>query len=222
MTTLGDRIQYIRKDRLGLTQDDMAERLGVSAGNTISNYEKNIRQPDIDALIKIAELGKVSLDWLLTGKKNTAPASDSRRKYVSEDEVNYNPVPAIREYPVVSQIPAGQGSIKMLEHPEWKEIDFDPRKYFWLKVDEEYGFSMRPFLRPKEMVLCAYETKKFFDEDMVAVLWDKTKGAVKILNLNHNMKDIVVLDSLNPSERTITLKKSQVTAMYKVVLVAKI
>ena len=81
---------------------------------------------------------------------------------------------------------------------------------------------MRPFLRPKEMVLCAYETKKFFDEDMVAVLWDKTKGAVKILNLNHNMKDLVVLDSLNPSERTITLKKTQVTAMYKVVLVAKV
>jgi transcriptional regulator with XRE-family HTH domain len=221
MITLGDRIQELRKNRLGLTQDEMAERLSVSGGNTISNYEKNLRQPDIDTLIKIADLGSVSLDWLLTGKKEVSYISEPGRKYVPLSETE-NHVPTVYEYPIVSQIPAGRAGIKMLEHPDWKTLDFDPRKYFWLKIDEEYGFSMRPFLRPKEMVLCAYETKKFFDEDMVAVLWDKTKGAVKILNLNHNMKDLVVLDSLNPSERTITLKKTQVTAMYKVVLVAKV
>jgi transcriptional regulator with XRE-family HTH domain len=219
MTTLGDRIQEIRKNRLGLTQDEMAERLSVSGGNTISNYEKNLRQPDIEALIQIAQIGNVSLDWLLTGKNETV--TEPSRKYVPLSETD-NSVPVIYEYPILSQIPAGRADIRMIDHPEWKSLDFDPKKYFWLKIDEEYGYSMRPFLRPKEMVLCAHETKKFNDEDMVAVLWDKTKGAVKILNLNHNMKDLVVLDSLNPSERTITLKKSQVTAMYKVVLVAKL
>lgn len=220
MNTLGERIQNIRKDILRLTQDEMAERLGVSGGNTISNYEKNLREPDINSLIKIAELGNVTLDWLLKGKKTPAYVSEPGKKYIPD--IDINAVPSLKEFPVVSQIAAGRGDLKLQEHPEWKALDFDTRKYFWLKIDEEYGFSMRPFLRPKEMVLCAFETKKFYDEDMVAVLWDKTKGAVKILNLNHNMKDLVVLDSLNPSERTITLKKSQVSAMYKVVLVAKV
>lgn len=221
MNTLGERIQHIRKDLLGFTQDEMAERLGVSGGNTISNYEKNLREPEIKALIKIAELGNVSLDWLLKGKILSGYVAEPRIINDNETKAYEKDFP-VREYPVVSQIAAGPHEFKLLEHPEWKALDFDPRKYFWLKVDEEYGFSMRPFLRPKEMVLCAFETKKFSDEDMVAVLWDKTKGAVKILNLNHNMKDLVVLDSLNPSERTITLKKSQVIAMYKVVLVAKV
>lgn len=219
MTNLGERIQSVRK-KLGFTQDEMASHLGVSGGNTVSNYEKNLREPDISTLIKIAELGSVSLDWLL--KFDSGPAPADSKSLIAGFTIAKSEIPAPREYQVLSQIAAGKGNTKLQVDPEWKSLDFDPREHFWLKVDEEYGFSMRPFLRPKEMVLCAYTTKKFYDEDMVAVLWDKTKGAVKILNLNHNLKDIVVLDSLNPSERSITLKKSQILAMYKVVLIAKI
>jgi transcriptional regulator with XRE-family HTH domain len=50
------------------TQGYFASLLGVSNG-TISGYERNYREPDINTLIKISELLDVSIDYL-TGKTN--------------------------------------------------------------------------------------------------------------------------------------------------------
>ena len=78
MSTLGERIKYIRGDILKLNQSAFADMLGFSRGATISDYEKNKRSPDISTLCKIADLGIISIDWLLTGsgpathKNNTA------------------------------------------------------------------------------------------------------------------------------------------------------
>jgi phage repressor protein C with HTH and peptisase S24 domain len=68
MSTLGDRIKLIRDELLKINQSSFADRLGFSRVATISDYEKNKRNPDISTLCKIADMGSVSLDWLLTGK----------------------------------------------------------------------------------------------------------------------------------------------------------
>lgn len=67
MSTLGERIKYIRGDILKLNQSAFADMLGFSRGATISDYEKNKRSPDISTLCKIADVGIISIDWLLTG-----------------------------------------------------------------------------------------------------------------------------------------------------------
>ena len=67
MSTLGERIKYIRGDILKLNQSAFADMLGFSRGATISDYEKNKRSPDISTLCKIADIGIISIDWLLTG-----------------------------------------------------------------------------------------------------------------------------------------------------------
>jgi phage repressor protein C with HTH and peptisase S24 domain len=66
MSTLGERIKYLRSVTLKLNQAAFAKKLGFSRSATISDYEKNKRNPDIATLRKIAVLGNVSLDWLLT------------------------------------------------------------------------------------------------------------------------------------------------------------
>ncbi|MCK4738962.1 MAG: helix-turn-helix domain-containing protein [Deltaproteobacteria bacterium] len=71
MSTLGNRIRYIRDDVLRLNQGTFAKQLGFSRIATISDYEKNKRNPDITTLRKIANLGSVTLDWLLTGEEPT-------------------------------------------------------------------------------------------------------------------------------------------------------
>ena len=71
MSTLGNRIRYIRDDVLKVNQGAFAEQLGFSRVATISDYEKNKRNPDITTLRKIAALGSVTLDWLLTGEEPT-------------------------------------------------------------------------------------------------------------------------------------------------------
>lgn len=79
MSTLGERIKYIRGDILRLNQSAFADMLGFSRGATISDYEKNKRSPDISTLCKIADIGVISIDWLLTGNgtvNNTASRSD--------------------------------------------------------------------------------------------------------------------------------------------------
>lgn len=76
--TLGERIKYHRK-RLGLTQEQLAERMGVSP-QAVSKWENNISCPDISILPELADLFGISVDELLGKKRMTHEAA------VSEEE----------------------------------------------------------------------------------------------------------------------------------------
>lgn len=67
MSTLGERIRYVREEVLGLNQADFADKLGFSRVATISDYELDKRSPDIAVLRKIASIGGVTLEWIMTG-----------------------------------------------------------------------------------------------------------------------------------------------------------
>lgn len=58
----------------GLTQNEMADRLGVSK-STISMYENGNREPDFDTLERIADFFNVDIDYLLgrTDKTSILP-----------------------------------------------------------------------------------------------------------------------------------------------------
>ncbi|MEB3100889.1 helix-turn-helix domain-containing protein [Ferviditalea candida] len=59
----GNRIATLR-DKQGWTQEDLAQRLGISRA-ALSHYEKNRREPDYATLTKIADVFKVSIDYLV-------------------------------------------------------------------------------------------------------------------------------------------------------------
>ena len=59
---VGERLRNLRKDRK-LTQEEISKLLGI-AQTTYAGYENNRHIPDLDTLIKIADLFKVSLDYL--------------------------------------------------------------------------------------------------------------------------------------------------------------
>ncbi len=71
--TIGERIKFHRK-RLGLTQDQLAQRLGVSA-QAVSKWEHNLSCPDISVLPEIAELFGITVDELL--RKGTQPVHEA-------------------------------------------------------------------------------------------------------------------------------------------------
>ena len=62
---LGKRLKDLR-NRMGMTQDELAERLFVSR-QTISSWENDKSYPDIHSLLMISELFSVSLDTLVKG-----------------------------------------------------------------------------------------------------------------------------------------------------------
>ena len=63
MAGFGEILAELRKDR-GMTQKDLAERLHVSVG-TISNYENGAHMPDVEKLTELADLFRVTTDYLL-------------------------------------------------------------------------------------------------------------------------------------------------------------
>ncbi|MFQ5779831.1 MAG: helix-turn-helix domain-containing protein [Nitrospiria bacterium] len=65
---VGERIRAVRGRR---TQTEFAKILGVKKQNYISRYERG-RIPSPDLLVRIAGMGRVTTDWLLTGKKGGA------------------------------------------------------------------------------------------------------------------------------------------------------
>lgn len=62
---IGGRIRNARK-KLGLTQQELGERLGVS-GAMIGQYESGTRNPKIDTAKRIADALNADVNWLLHG-----------------------------------------------------------------------------------------------------------------------------------------------------------
>lgn len=72
--TVGERIKAARK-KAGMTQKELADKLGIPYQG-ISQYERGIRNPKIDTLVKIADSLGVSAPSLL-GKSSERAASES-------------------------------------------------------------------------------------------------------------------------------------------------
>ena len=70
--TMGKRIAAFRKKR-GLTQDQLAEQLGISA-QAVSKWETDLSCPDIGIIPQLAEILEVSLDDLF-GVEKKGPAA---------------------------------------------------------------------------------------------------------------------------------------------------
>lgn len=84
MALFSERVKDLRLNR-GWTQDDLAEKLGVSRVS-ISKYEKN-SIPDWEILIKIADLFNVTTDYLLgrrEAQKHVFPDQEEESKYLDE------------------------------------------------------------------------------------------------------------------------------------------
>lgn len=60
---IGDNIRKLRLER-EWTQEELADRLGVSR-SAMGNYERELREPGIDLLIKLADTFNVSIDELV-------------------------------------------------------------------------------------------------------------------------------------------------------------
>ena len=73
--TIGKRIGQNRK-RLGLTQDQLAEKLGVTA-QAVSKWENDQSCPDINMLPKLAEIFGITVDALL-GVQTQQPVPEPR------------------------------------------------------------------------------------------------------------------------------------------------
>ena len=81
-SSIGDFLAILRKSK-GLTQQEVADRLGVS-NKTVSSWETGASCPDISMLPAIAELFDVTCDELLRGERISSaepqPRTEEKRE----------------------------------------------------------------------------------------------------------------------------------------------
>lgn len=71
MESFGNRLAELRKDR-NMTQQDIADKLNVTY-QAVSKWENDLTAPDIDSILKLADILEVSTDVLLgKAKKETS------------------------------------------------------------------------------------------------------------------------------------------------------
>lgn len=63
-TVCGQRIKE-RRQKMNMTQDELAEKIGFSTKRNVSNYETGVRSPDFETLCKIADALSCTIDYLL-------------------------------------------------------------------------------------------------------------------------------------------------------------
>ena len=84
--TLADKIMELRK-RAGWSQEDLAERLGVSR-QAVSKWESAASTPDLDRIIKLSELFGVSTDELLKNSVSIETVDDTPTEKKVEEAVH--------------------------------------------------------------------------------------------------------------------------------------
>ena len=76
MANVGKNIRILRT-RKKMTQDALAEKLFVSH-QTVSNYEPGKTRPDIDTLVKIADIMEVDVNVLIHGMQSQENTRNAR------------------------------------------------------------------------------------------------------------------------------------------------
>jgi transcriptional regulator with XRE-family HTH domain len=82
---IGERLKFLREEK-GLRQSDLANKLGVSQ-QTISQYEKDVREPDSTMSKKIATFFGVSIDYLYGNSSERSPADKIKSALSSDPEL---------------------------------------------------------------------------------------------------------------------------------------
>jgi transcriptional regulator with XRE-family HTH domain len=130
MMTVGERIKA-RRDELAWTQDDLANKAGISK-SFLSDLENGKRNVGADKLLDIARALSLSLDYLMTGK-NAAKKETPELKaevqiptaladFAAEEGISFRQAIALLE--MQNQIIAHRSSTKKgtLEKVDWQKF----------------------------------------------------------------------------------------------------
>lgn len=151
--TLGQRISESRKAR-GITQEELAEKLGVSA-QAVSKWENDLSCPDIMLLPELGDLLGMTTDELLRGEKKQTVMllPEEKRKSLDDmvfriqvrsadnDRVNINlPMSLVRlAVEIGIQLPQFEGN-EALKNIDFKQIfDLVERGVIGKLVEVESG-----------------------------------------------------------------------------------
>ena len=175
-TTFGTTLAELRKKAGKMTQQQLAEKLGVERG-AVANYESKGKLPHLETLLKIADLFGVSLDYLvgraeadaarlaesLTPTTLTPEVSEALETYYTGKQLKILPIAVDKdEVERITLVPlrAAAGYLSRYQEAEYiQELptfnlpNFNDGTYRAFEVE---GDSMKPTIHPRDIVVCKY------------------------------------------------------------------
>lgn len=196
---LPKRLAELRR-RLRLTQEELAERLGVSRV-TVARWETGKLVPGTESILKLSEVLGVSPSYFFEERQ---PEWDKNASFVKGKVI---PIPIYGEAQAGSF--GGYASPTPEQYfptPDVMLKGLPPERVFWIRVE---GDSMRPMFQPGDLVLVAdpswYEVKE--GAPVVAVNGD---GELTVKYYHHDRKNrVVVLEPANPAYKPIVIPENK-------------
>ncbi len=154
---LGNKVKVLRGE-LDLTRKELAKDLNISY-QTLSKYETNEREPNIDTLKKLADYFNVSIDELVSRN-----SSDSTTNSTAIKAENEHSVPVYQKlYPNMET--------SSPEHIAWYEHILlrpeDREKHFFYYIAEDMSLQG---LRIEQNDKLLFESASHIEEDCIALL----------------------------------------------------
>lgn len=215
--SLGKRIKRIR-ETVGINQNELAAALkrdkDISQA-TVSSWENDTRKPDYEILVDIAKIGRVTLDWLLTGEESSFKPPIT--PYEELKGTTLKILPAYR-IPVLSKVTAGDsGSIYTEDNiVRFESVPYKPTEtQFYLEVEGESMVRVTGRgINPGDHVKLDTTEVTAYDGDVVVVATVDGRQLIKqYVNFD---KDSIELRSFNPEFPSIFVRKVDIVRFYPV------
>lgn len=175
--SVGRRIREVRQKR-GLTQQELADRLGVSL-NTVNRMEMGHRTPGLDVVTRLGELLGCDTEWLITGAAGGG-------HIMAQDQI-----------PILGSLPEDFETRADLV-TGWLAFPGQPEGSFSTQVPDD---AMAPFLRSADF---AVFRKGAVANGQVAVLVDQW-GETRIRRLRKT-RDQELFVPENPEHQTLSVE----------------
>lgn len=144
--SLGTNLQYLRKLHDNMTQEKLAERMGVSR-QTVSKWETEESYPELDKLLELSELFSCSLDALLKEDMN------AQEDYFSGISIVTVPAFTLGRYVIISPQPEDDVQMyldRWAEKSGLKECVEKPRQIGWdfpfVSMEQQNRFGLRGYV----------------------------------------------------------------------------
>lgn len=186
-----NEILKIQRKSANMTQVQLAEKINVAQG-TIANWERGVREPDIEMVRKIANALSVPVERFFSDIHNS-PTDLSSVKAINF-ELASAPI-SMKRVPVIGEVAAGYSCLADMEIIDYVACDasllHSGYDYVYLKVR---GDSMEPELHEGDLVLVRVQDT-VENGEFAVVLVDGDNGLVKKIEIDRTH---ITLISINP------------------------
>jgi repressor LexA len=212
-STIGERIRSSRETK-ELDQASLSGKIGVVT-RTLQRWEKGEQVPDGISLMKIAKATNVQPTWLLTGDGDMY-LSDALPENVYPLSGTGHRKGRLVDLPLISAVPAGK--VAKLFHPDYVDTyvtveDIKDSQAFALKVK---GNSMSPRIEDGDTVVVSPQHEAHSGD--ICVVRVNDEDTLKKVKFEGNYIHLI---PLNPEFEPVTVKKKDVSFVWKVVKLIK-